>query len=87
MFRWQDISTKIIFAVVIALVLAGVYFAAVQFHSGLRAKQQFTDAGEVELSVKGIKVRSPVLGVIVLTISLAFFYLYLIYVYPIVNVF
>jgi len=86
-FEWQDLSTKIIFAVVIILVLAGVYFAAVQFHAGLRAKREPTDAGEVELSIKGIKVRSPVLGVIVLTISLAFFYLYLIYVYPIENVF
>lgn len=86
-FEWQDLSTKIIFAVVIVLVLAGVYFAAVQFHAGLRAKREPTDASEVELSIKGIKVRSPVLGVIVLTISLAFFYLYLIYVYPIENVF
>lgn len=86
-FEWQDLSTKIIFAVVIVLVLAGVYFAAVQFHAGLRANREAADAGEVELSIKGIKVRSPVLGVIVLTISLAFFYLYLIYVYPIENVF
>lgn len=86
-FDWQDVSTKIIFVVVIVLVLAGVYFAAVQFHAGLRAHREAPDAGEVELSFRGIKVRSPVLGVIVLTISLAFFYLYLIYVYPIENVF
>ena len=86
-FEWQDLSTKIIFVVVVFLVLAGVYFAAVQFHVGLRAKLEPTEASEVELSVKGVKVRSPVLGVIVLTISLAFFYLYLIYVYPIQNVF
>jgi len=86
-FKWQDVSTKVTFVVVIFLVLAGVYFAAVQFHVGMRAGRETGESGEVELTVKGIKVRSPVLGVIVLTISLAFFYLYLVYVYPIENVF
>jgi len=43
------------------------------------------DALKTELvaSAKGIKVSSPVLGVIILVISLLFFYLYLAYVYPI----
>lgn len=86
-FAWQDVSTKITFFVVIGLVLAGVYFAAVQFHVGMRSGREPGEAGEVEFSVKGFKVRSPVLGVIVLSISLAFFYLYLVYVYPIQNVF
>jgi hypothetical protein len=35
----------------------------------------------------GIKVSSPVLGVVILVISLAFFYFYLVYVYPIENIF
>ena len=42
---------------------------------------------ELEASVKGIKVSSPVLGVIILVISLLFFYLYLAFVYPIQEVF
>ena len=42
---------------------------------------------ELSLSLREVKVRSPVLGVIILTISLAFFYLYLVHVYPIRNVF
>ena len=37
----------------------------------------------VRFSGKGIEVSSPVLGVIILTISLAFLYLYLVYVFPI----
>lgn len=86
-FAWQSISTKVTFGVVVALVLAGVYFAAVQFHVGMRAGREAGEASEVEMSFKSVKIRSPVLGVIVLTISLAFFYLYLVYVYPIENVF
>ena len=38
-------------------------------------------------SATGISVSSPVLGVIILVISLAFFYLYLVYVYPISELF
>jgi hypothetical protein len=90
-FAWQLLSTKIIFVVVLVLVLAGIYFAAIQFHSGLRRRDKTEPAGpaetEISLSLSEVKVRSPVLGVIILTISLAFFYLYLVHVYPIRNVF
>ena len=37
----------------------------------------------ISASAKEIRVSSPVLGVIILIISLLFFYLYLIYVFPI----
>jgi hypothetical protein len=43
-------------------------------------------ATNLELSTTGIKVSSSVLGVIVLLISMAFFYLYARYVYPIQEV-
>ncbi len=82
-FRWQLFSAKIIFASVILLVVAGIYFAAVQFHHGLKKGSSATGETEFEASLKGIKVSSPVWGVIILTISLAFFYLYLEHVYPI----
>jgi hypothetical protein len=92
LFEWQTLSSKIIFVVVLALVASGIYFAAIQFHVGLRAGEQLKREGhpettELVLSIKELKVRSPVLGVIVLAISLAFFYLYLVYVYPIEDVF
>ena len=90
-FAWQSLSTKIIFFVVLLLVLAGIYFAAIQFHAGLRRRDQADpakpDETELSLSLSEVKVRSPVLGVIILTISLAFFYLYLVHVYPIRDVF
>lgn len=82
-FRWQLLSAKVIFVTVILLVISGIYFAAVQFHHGLKSGGQSGEQTEVEATLKGIKVSSPVLGVIILTISLAFFYLYLVHVYPI----
>jgi len=38
---------------------------------------------DIEISTSGVKVNSSVLGVIIIALSLAFFYLYLAYVYPI----
>lgn len=85
-FAWQLLSSKIIFALVVFLVAIGVYFSWLQFRAGLPVKGESEDSPAqttIEASVKGVKVSSPVLGVIILTLSLAFFYLYLVYVYPI----
>ena len=38
---------------------------------------------EFEASMGGIKVRSSIIGIIILVISLGFFYLYLVHVYPV----
>jgi hypothetical protein len=97
-FTWQLFSSKCIFVVVVLLVLTGIYFSWLQFRLALKkagdqhGRQQPT-AGtepvvvtEIEASAKGLKVSSPVLGVIILTLSLLFFYLYLVHVYPISDI-
>ncbi len=92
-FAWQSFSTKVTFWVVLMLVFSGIIFSGIQFYKSI--KQGFAEGGdlqggsgtELELSTSGIKVTSPVLGVIILVISLAFFYLYLIHVYPIREIF
>lgn len=98
-FEWQLLSSRLIFLVVLLLVGAGIYFAAVQFHVAMLAarrdlvRTEGAAAGanplatHVEISEKGVVVNSSVLGVIITGLSLAFFYLYLVYVYPIQNVF
>lgn len=91
-FEWQLFSSKIIFFAVLLVVFSGIYFAAVQFHSGLAAGkpkdgEENRESTEFVASLKGIKVSSPILGVIILVISLVFFYLYLVYVYPIQEIF
>lgn len=91
-FDWQLSSSKVIFATVLVLVATGVIFAALQFYVGFKrqisAAVLTTEAvTQMDLSATGLKVSSPVLGVIILVISLAFFYLYLVYVYPISELF
>ena len=87
-FAWQLLSSKIIFVLVVLLVLAGMYFSWLQFSAALRKDGASGDAvgTTFEASATGLKVSSPVLGIIILAISLAFFYLYLIHIYPIVEI-
>ena len=89
-FDWQLLSGRPIFATVLLLVGAGMVFAAIQFRVGLRVKPVAAPDGkpadsvtQIEIGATSVKVASPVLGVVILVISLAFFYLYLVYVYPI----
>jgi hypothetical protein len=88
-FSWQLFSSRIIFWVVLSLVAAGMYFAAVQFQRGLGRRRAVSadDVTEIAASLGGVKVRSPVLGVVILVISLAFFYLYLRFVYAVTSTF
>jgi hypothetical protein len=98
-FNWSLTASKIIFVLVLALVASGIVFAAIQFSaallearsgrghkaaSGGHDKKSATSMDtDLELSPQGIKASSSVLGVIVLLISMAFFYLYAQFVYPI----
>jgi len=87
-FRWQLLSSKIIFVIVVILVFSGIVFAAIQFYDGMKHSLTRTDpVTTFEAGKEGFKVSSPILGVIILVISLAFFYLYLVYVYPIEEIF
>lgn len=80
--RWQMTTARIVFTLVILIVASGVAFCWAQFWLSRRTTDSHSVA-DVELSATGVKVSSPVLGVVVLALSLAFFYLYLQFVYPI----
>ena len=91
--QWNLNSSIIIFWTVIFLVLSGIAFAGIQFYIAMQAAKKTgvvkpeETATQVEATVQGIKVSSPVLGVIILIISMLFFYLYLKYVYPVTEIF
>lgn len=86
-FSWQLGSSKLIFFAVLFLLLVGIYFSYLQFRQAIKLKQGDGMDTTVKASSKGVEISSPVLGVIILAISLVFFYLYLVYVYPIQEIF
>lgn len=90
--EWHAVASNIIFFVVIIIVLAGILFSGIQFYKSLikqksrarlSASSPVPEVQKISLSLKGIELSSSVLGVVILVISIAFFYLYLAIVYPI----
>jgi hypothetical protein len=79
-FEWSLIASEIMFFMVLVMVLAGLVFAAIQFRSSAPTPT------DLEISTTGLKVSSSVLGVVILAMSMAFFYVYTRYVYPIQEV-
>lgn len=73
----QLLKDNMLFGIVLLVVLFGVYLSYVQFTKGAQTE------GTVKLGPAGFEVTSSVLGVIILTFSLAFFYLYLVHIFPI----
>jgi hypothetical protein len=96
-YEWNNVSTRVIFGMVLVLVWIGMYFSWKQFFGVTKmvgqavelapAERARADYTELEASFRGLKVRSPVLGVVLLVVSLAFFYLYLLFVYPVTEQF
>lgn len=87
-FAWQSTSTKLIFLMVSVIVLCGLIFSGIHFQKAMKMQEKnpTAPAGEgnsLELSMQGVKINSSVIGLMILALSLGFFYLYLIYVYPI----
>ena len=78
-YAWQHISSIIIFYVVVFLVLVGVVFSWLQF----RAAAFKGESEELDANLKGVKITSSTLGVVILVLSMCFFFLYLRYVYPV----
>jgi hypothetical protein len=91
-FEWQLRSSRIIFWVVLGLVAVGLIFSGLQFWKAFHMRRPISKAEhkemqtELEISKHGVRVSSSVLGVIILVISLAFLYLFLVHVYPIEHV-
>lgn len=100
LFSSRVIFTVVLLLVAAGMSFAAIQFRVAMTAARQRGTVEAAKAGEaaraaaeealttrLELSAKGIVVNSSVLGVVILAVSLAFFYLYLVYVYPIVNVF
>lgn len=90
-FDWQLTSSRVIFWVVIGVVAAGLVFSWLQFRLGLEQSRAsgkpMAMSADMEGSTTGVKISSNVVGLVILALSLGFFYLYLVYVYPVSEVF
>jgi len=74
-FRAQAVASNIILCLVALVVVAGISFAGFQLWKSTSIAGVQTDSN-VEISASNVRVTSSVVGVVVLTISLVFLYIY-----------
>jgi hypothetical protein len=80
LFEFQLFSSKILFGLVIFIIIFGLILSGLQF---LKKDLPDEKATSLEIGMSGVKISSDILGLLILTISLAFFYIYLNNVYPV----
>ncbi|MDJ0902497.1 MAG: hypothetical protein QNJ55_27200 [Xenococcus sp. MO_188.B8] len=86
-FEWQFASSIIILFIVIIIVIAGLYFSYIQFTKSFKQGNENSENKEIkETTIKigtgEMEISSSVIGLIILTLSFAFFYLYITNVFP-----
>jgi len=86
-FLRQQSNTGVLLWMVVAITIAGVSLAGFQLLAAYRlansGRLEFSQGGELSLDPKSISLKSSVTGVVILTLSLAFFIAYVKWVYPI----
>ena len=78
--EFQLFSSKILFVIVLTVIGMGLLFSAFQFWKKDSPDEKGTS---LEIGMSGVKISSDILGLLILVISLAFFYIYLNNVYPV----
>jgi RsiW-degrading membrane proteinase PrsW (M82 family) len=86
-FEWQFASSFFLFFMVIIIVSIGLWFSYIQFTKSLKKDNQDSENQDIkETTIRigqgEIEISSSVIGLIILTLSFAFFYLYITNVFP-----
>lgn len=86
-FLQQQSNTRVLLWMVVAITVSGVLLAGFQllaaYRLANRGHSDFAQGGELSLDPKSVSLKSSVTGVVILTISLAFFITYVKWIYPI----
>ena len=82
-FNWHHFSSVFIFFVVHFIILLGLYFSYIQFRYSINNKGMDRTPSTMKVGHSEIEISSSIIGLLILVVSLAFFYLYLENVYPV----
>lgn len=76
--KWHFLSSIFIFLIIVIFILSGLYFSYLQFKaSDYGRNHNASNSAQIEISRDGVKISSSVIGLLILFLSLSFFYLYL----------
>jgi hypothetical protein len=86
-FVQQQSDTRVLLWMVVAITISGVLLAGFQLLAAYRlasgGRGDLAQGGELSLDPKSISLKSSVTGIVILTLSLAFFIIYVKWIYPI----
>lgn len=77
--KWQHESSRYIFYLVVAFVIVGLGLSYLEFRRG--SGESKSSRTKVEAGAKGFAIDSQVIGLVILFLSLGFFYLYITEIY------
>jgi hypothetical protein len=84
--EWHLFSSQVIFWLVVAVVLFGMFISWLQFKHDLQGRkdgERIDEGGyDVSASLQSVNIKSKTIGAVILVASSAFFIMYLVYVYP-----
>lgn len=81
-FEWQANASVVLLYLVVFIALIGIIFSGIQLWKAYKLSDPQTET-TLEVSAGKIRITSSIVGIIILTISLGFMYLFLQEVYPI----
>lgn len=81
-FEWQQRASEFLLWLVVSVVLSGILFSGYQLWKAAQIKK-FSGDSSIEISIQKVKLTSSIVGLLVLTISIIFLYLFLVEVYRI----
>ena len=76
-FLWQRYTTVVSFLLIITIIVVGMYLAILEFRKGR------SGVTTLKFGADGVEISSEIIGLIVLTLSLAFTYIYIDRIYPV----
>ena len=82
-FSEQYKESKFILWLVVCLTISGVVLAAFQLMAGLELGERNISGADLTIGAGELSIKSTVTGLIILALSLAFFMIFVIYVYPV----
>lgn len=84
--KWNHFASNIVLTTVHILLLLGVIFSSLEFKKSYALFSVKSSDSEIEISANKIAVKTSLHGILLLSLSFAFYSLFVIYVYPIQSV-
>ena len=86
LYKFQFIMTIVIFILVLAIVAFGMYLSYLQFSKDYIKDNEKSTATNLKIGLTQLEISSNIIGLVILVISLAFFFIFVTKIYEITDI-